>query len=330
MIVSSIRSRKEHALPVPLNKGVSHLVTLSDSLAAVFQDGQVCVWGWDDLAKKRDFSVDTDRVVFLNENQLAAVNLTGKKILSIVEMAGGEKASEMTVGQADQEVWPRLSPDRNVLMLVRRNPPLVDSEFVNYEFMTVNIPRELLGVPVKLSTRYESEKIVDYAVSAGRIAYAVGSRDEIGSIAAMDLNTGKTLYHKDYPDTLEFCSLLLSPDSGTLYAGNRNGFLYKIDASQGNILKKIQLLKEGETRSVTNDFSVLNPAFSGDGKFYVVTINPKVYILRTDSDQVIHTCSPADKLVSKIAFSPDSQFFATSDIRAGYPVKIWKMPPTGQ
>ena len=92
------------------------------------------------------------------------------------------------------------------------------------------------------------------------------------------------------------------------------------------MIKKIQLLEDGETRPVTNDYSVLNLAFSPDGTYYVATINPKAYILRADSDEIIHTFSPADRLVSKIVFSPDNQFLATSDIRAGYPVKIWPMP----
>ena len=92
------------------------------------------------------------------------------------------------------------------------------------------------------------------------------------------------------------------------------------------IIKKIQLLKDGETRAITNDTSVLNMAFSPDGKYFVTTIHPKAYFLKADSDEIFYTCSPADRLVSKIVFSPDNQSFATSDIRAGYAVKVWGMP----
>jgi WD40 repeat protein len=71
---------------------------------------------------------------------------------------------------------------------------------------------------------------------------------------------------------------------------------------------------------------VLNLAFSPDGRFYVATIHPKVYILETATDRIVHQLAPADRLVSKVAFSPDNKFIATSDIRAGYPIKIWKFP----
>jgi WD40 repeat protein len=70
----------------------------------------------------------------------------------------------------------------------------------------------------------------------------------------------------------------------------------------------------------------LNLAFSPDGHYYVATINPKVYVLRIDSDTIVHTCSPADNLISKIAFSPDNRFCASSDIRASKPIKIWRLP----
>ncbi|MHC5083872.1 MAG: WD40 repeat domain-containing protein, partial [Planctomycetota bacterium] len=134
------------------------------------------------------------------------------------------------------------------------------------------------------------------------------------------------LWDRVYEDTKEFCSVTVSPDSQYLLAGNRNGILYKIDSKTGDVIKQIHLLEEGEKRPITNDYSVLNLAFSPDGKFYVATINPPAYILKADSDSLVHKMTVADKLVSRIAFSPDSTMIATSDVRAGYPIKIWKLP----
>jgi WD40 repeat protein len=102
--------------------------------------------------------------------------------------------------------------------------------------------------------------------------------------------------------------------------------LYKINAAAGERIKKIKLLEEGETRPITNDYSVLNLAFSGDGQYFVATITPRAYLLRSDADAVIYTCTPTSNLTSMIAFSPDNRFFATSDIRASKPIKIWPMP----
>ena len=162
------------------------------------------------------------------------------------------------------------------------------------------------------------------------VLYAAGSKQKVGRIAAIDLEKGSDLWDRTYDQMLEFCSIIVSPDNQYLLAGNRDGILYQLNTQTGEIVKKIILLEEGETRPVTNDYSVMNSAFSSDGQYFVATINPKAYLLKAGSDVIIHTCSPADRLVSKIAFSPDNQFFATSDIRQSYPIKIWPMPKDSQ
>ena len=184
----------------------------------------------------------------------------------------------------------------------------------------------MTGIPASLGIQSEKDELIDYAVDAGENLYAVGSTDKIGRIAAVNLENGKILWDKTYDATDEFCSVMVAPDNVYLLAGNRNGILYKLDTKTGEILKEIVLLEEGETRPITNDYSVLNLAFSPDGKDYAATINPKAYLLKAGTDVIFHTSTPADKLVSKIAFSPDDQFFATSDIRQSYPIKIWKIP----
>ena len=177
-----------------------------------------------------------------------------------------------------------------------------------------------------MSVQEGAEDLVDYATGDNGVLYAVGSRENTGRIAAVDLGKGTVLWDSVFEDTKEFCSISVSPDSSFLYVGNRDGVLYKLNAQTGEIIKNIKLLKDGETRPITNDYSVLNTAFSPDGQYFVATIHPMAYILKTDSDKIFYTCKPANRLVSKIAFSPDNRFFATSDIRAGYPVKVWPMP----
>ena len=311
---------------VPDNAGVSVLETNKTSLVGVFQDGRVAVWDWDVMSPQGDsFKVVSDRVILPDAQHLAAINKEGRKNLTLYSLSDGKKQKEIAVGWADQAVRPLISPDKTIVALVRCNA--ADSKgSILCEFLTTDIEKELLGSPVSLSIQQKTEEFVDYAVDNSGTLYAVGSQNNLGRMVAINLANGKTTWDAVFENTKEFCACLTSPDGRVLYAGNLDGMLYKINADDGKIEKKIRLLKEGETRPVTNDYSVLNLAFSPDGQYYVATINPKAYILKTESDQIVHDFSPADRLVSKIAFSPDNKFVATSDIRAGYPIKIWPLP----
>ncbi|MDH4202560.1 MAG: PQQ-binding-like beta-propeller repeat protein [Phycisphaerae bacterium] len=326
MVISTILRDKIVFLGVLDNAGVTVLETIDNSLVCVFQDGRVVLWEWDTLPQQRgDFSANSDRMIILNVGQLATVNKQGKKNLAVYSLPDGQKKKDISVGWADQDIWLRISPDKNVVGLIRRNNPDSTGSAL-YEFLTVDIEKEFLSSPATLSIASQTEDVVDTTVDNNSILYAVGSRKDAGRIAAVDLQQGSVLWDQSYENTKEFCSCVTSPDGTFLFAGNRDGILYKLDAATGRLIQKIQLLEAGETRPITNDYSVLNLAFSPEGQYYVATINPKAYILKTESDEIVYAFSPADRLVSKIAFSPDSKFIATSDIRAGYPIKIWPLP----
>lgn len=326
MFVSTALKEKVLLLDVPDNAGVTVLETVGNSLVGVFQDGQVVAWDWNtSLQQRGNFKAVSDRVIMLDSQHLAAVSKEGKKALTLYSLPSGEKQKDIAIGWQDQDIWPRISSDKQTVALIRRNAP--DSKnSVLYEFLTLNVDTERTGSPVPVSIQQDTEDFVDTAVGDNGVLYAVGSQKDTGRIMAVDLEKCVALWESFFEDAKEFCSVAVSPDSSFLYAGNRDGYLYKISAATGEVLKKIQLLQDGETRPVTNDYSVLNLAFSPDGEYFVATITPRAYILRVDSEKIIHAFSPADRLVSKITFSPDNRFLATSDIRAGYPVKIWPMP----
>ena len=323
MVISTLTREKVISLPVANNAGCSLLETIDGRLAAVFQDGRTCTWDWGTLPQQQgDFKAVSSQAILLDAEHLAAVNEEGKKRLTVYSLPDGAKQKEMAVGWADQQVWLRISPDKKTTALIRRNAP--DSKgSILYEFLTVDVETERTGPSASVSIGPDTEDFVDTAVANNGVLYAAGSQSDTGRIAAADLGTGSILWDRSFENTQEFCSVVVSPDSSIVYAGSRDGILYKINAATGEIIKRIQLLEPGETRPITNDYSVLNMAFSGGGKYFVVTINPKAYFLKADSDEIFYTCSPASRLVSKITFSPDNQSFATSDIRAGYPIKGW-------
>lgn len=330
IIYQNLSGSRMVTLQVQNNKGTSFLETGDNSLICVFQDGKVCRWDWNNLsAPGIQFDGASERAIILSPQQLAAVSLAGKKMLTVYSLISGEKQKEFTVGWEDQEVWPRISFNKKAAALIRKNPVDPSGQAL-YEFLTMDTGKEILGQPVSLSIPEKGESLVDFAITSDHVLCIVGARDKTGRVAAIDLKAGSILWDRVLENTEGFCSVIASPGDQYFLAGNDNGKLYKLDPSTGDIKKEIILLEPGEIRQITNDYSVLNPAFSPDGRYYVVTINPPAYILQADSDTIVQKFSPADKLVSKIAFSPDNQQVATSDIRASYPIKIWKLRGTGQ
>ncbi|MHC4951479.1 MAG: hypothetical protein ACYTEU_10920 [Planctomycetota bacterium] len=326
VIVRDLLREKKVALSVTDNAGVTVLETIDNSLICVFQDGQVTIWDWNKLPQQQGrFQAASAQAVILDAQHIAAVNKEGQKALTVYALPQGQKRKDISVAWEDQDVWLRASPDKITTALIRRNNP--DSKGkVLYEFLTLNIEKEQSDSPILISIQQDIEDFTDYAVGDNRVLYAAGSQRDVGRIAAVDFEKETVLWDRTFDNTKEFCNLMVSSEGSILYAGNRDGILYKIDADNGEMIKKIQLLEEGETRPITNDYSVLNLAFSLDEKYLAATITPKAYLLKTENEEIIFSNITGAKLTSKTAFSPDGQFFATSDVRAGKNIYIHKMP----
>ena len=327
MVISNWRTRKGLSLTVANNKGTSCLQTVDTSLVVVFQDGQVCVWDWKDLSKPcQQFKVFSDRAVFFAGNKLGATVQTaaGSTLLTVYDLSNGKKQREIRVGSTSDEVWPAVSPDRK-LILIARQVSVGGKERFEYEFMRLDLENEILSPPAVVSIAQPAESIVDFAVTDDGRVIAGGIKEGKGRLLALSLDSGRILWERSYDDTKEFCSVFIYPANAAVYAGNRDGALYRVALDTGEMQKKITLLREGETRTVTNDVSVLNLSGDKKGQYIAATITPVSYIIDARSDTLYHRWSTAHRLSSKIVFSPDNQYVATSDIRAGWPIDIWDL-----
>ncbi len=74
------------------------------------------------------------------------------------------------------------------------------------------------------------------------------------------------------------------------------------------------------------DQNVQITQISSDGKVIGSVVTSLVTVWDIQNGKKIFSKGPGHKLVSGIAFSPDSKFLATSDMRQGGKIKIWKLP----
>lgn len=315
MFVIQWQRRLVPRLSVPTNKGIASLFTIKGRLTAVFQDGKTCVWDWNALdIKQADFMAGSGRAIPLADGNLGVISrLADRRLLSIYDLDAGRKIKDLTVGLDEQDIHLRNSRDMTVPTLIRRN---VEKEgTVEYEFAAVNLAAELIRPSILLKIDLKTQTLRDFVVSDGGILFAAGADEKRARLAAIDLNTGQTLWDQTWPHVEELTSLAVSLDGQTVWAGDRAGNLLFVAAGDGQLRSKVSLLKPGETRPVTNDFSVLNLDCSPDGRRLGCAIAPIAYAIDAATGSVTHRFS-GHKVVSKVAFSPDSRKLATSDIRA--------------
>lgn len=315
MFLLEWHKRRIPSLVVVENKGIAELFTLDGRLAAVFQDGLTCAWDWQPPhVKQAEFRVGSGRAIPLRGAQLAALGRMGDRhLLSVYDLDSGRKSNDLTVGWDDQDVHVRVSPDRGVAVVIRRNREHDGRR--EYEFLIVDVGAEILRPAVMQSLAAGVQTLRDFAVSDEGVLYAGGADGGKARLLAVDLNIGQTLWDQSWPLAEEVTSVAVSLDGRTVWAGDRGGNLLTVAAEDGQMHSMVSLLEPGETRPVTNDFSVLNLVVSPDGRRLGCTIAPIAYAVEAESGVVTHRLG-GHKVVSKVAFSPDSRKLATSDLRA--------------
>lgn len=314
-------------LEVPGNAGIGSLLTVDDSLAAVYQDGRTCVWDWDaPTIKQADFTVGSGRAIALQGDLLAAVARMGERyVLSVYEVWTGRRLSDLTVGWGEQDVHLRNCHARTRPTVIRWGPER-DGQVV-YEFALADLDAEVLRPAVVRPAAAERQTLRDFAVSEAGVLYAAGADGGQARLMAVNLDTGRTLWEQVWADTEELTTITVSIDDRTVWAGDRAGSLLKIAAEDGRQLEKVWLLRPGERRPTTNDYSVLNLTASPDGRFLGCTIAPVAYVVDADSGKVVQQFG-GHKVVSKVVFSPDSRRLATADLRADGVILIHTLKQT--
>lgn len=323
-ILSRMFSPAKASLMLPDNAGAPSLHFHETLLAAAFANGAVA--GWDIQAPAKplwQFTAASDRLVMLDDARAAAVAKSGRKDLIVYDVKTGQKLSENPVGLEDQEVWLLQSSDRKVLALARVNPDK-DGRTV-YDLMLVDTVRLLPDIPVSMAVPTAAKRFISFAVSNDKKAIAVGSSDKKGCLAVMDLNTGRILLEKEYPDAQEFTSAAFTPDGMKVFITSRSGYVYGIDAATGE--KKVEwvVLKPGEKNPVTNETRSDSVSVSADGRFVAAVVINIAHVWDVASGEHIFQVGPGHKLTGAIALSPDGSLLATSDVRASGSVRLWQV-----
>jgi WD40 repeat protein len=324
VVLNRVLSPAEAQIYVTDYSGVGDLLTQGQNLIAVFQDGKVAAWDWINPSPEPLWKLSaSDRLVMLDDTRAAAVSKTGRKLFTVYEIKTGDKISETPVGWEDQDIWLLQSPDRKVLALACVNPDK-DGRTL-YEFMSLDPAKGKPDLPVSIDILTAQKRFIAFALSNDKKILAAGSVDKHGWLTVADLNKSKVVLEKEYEQIDEFTSDAFTPDGSQAFLTNRNGSVYGIDTASGEIKSTYTVLKPGQKNPVTNETSSQNIVISNDGKLVAAVVINVVHIWDIQTGNPVFQQAPGHMLTGPIAFSPDNSLLASSDLRAGRVIRIWKI-----
>jgi hypothetical protein len=259
----------------------------------------------------------------LDDSRAAAVSKTGRKLFTVYDLKNGNKISETPVGWEDQDIWLLQSPDKKHLALAAINPE--KDGHTLYEFMAIDPAKGKPDMPVSVDIPTAQKRFIAFALSNDNKILAAGSVGKLGCLTLIDLDKGKAILEKDYEKADEFTSAAFTPAGSLAFLTNRNGSVYGIETASGEIKSTYTVLKPGQKNPVTNETSSQNITISEDGQYVAAVVINVVHVWETAAGNPVFEQAPGHMLTGPIVFSHDNTLLASSDLRAGRVIRIWKI-----
>jgi len=153
----------------------------------------------------------------------------------------------------------------------------------------------------------------------GDFVAIAGEKNKLGWLALIELKQKQKLWEKTLPDSTPFLSVAFSPENESIYAGDSSSTLYKLDYS-GKVINRLR----PPTAKKQSTAPVQNIAISSDGRFIAANFADNVNVWERESGKNIFSRHPGHKITSGVVLSPDGRFLATSDMRQGGTIRIWR------
>lgn len=318
-LVANWRSALVGEVRFPLNSGVAYLSAIANRLVAVCHDGKVYVWDWDNLsANSRTFDAQSDQAILLASGRIASVRQSNASKIVVTELNDGKVYREIPVSAEGKQS--RLTANRNggivAIMLAKAGG--------GQEVALVDCNTGLIRPVVELAET-AADRIMGLSVSDdGGLVVLAGEKNGQGYVFLVNVEQKRVVWAQKLPDLQKVRNAVFSTDSKVIYIRGTDSSVQILNAEDGSIIKKLMPLKEN--KSTAGDQNVQTLTTSADGRFVAASITGTVYVWDCKTQKLVFSKGPGHKLVSSMAFSPDSKFLATSDTRQGGTIKIWRIP----
>ena len=325
MFIANRLSTRQEEIQVPFNNGFESLNTYGDCLAAVTFDDLIYVWDWNDLKQNcRTTRVLSDEAVLLNSQFVASVQKENPRTIVVKNIETGKVNQEIFLDSEMNKANLSINGDQKTVVLMLRQTKESKGS-INCQFRSYRVDFNNLVFMNEAAFNYPVGSKASLTVSDdGKLAAVCGASASGCWIALCDIKEKKTVWEKKLPEPELFFNCVFSPDSKAIDTRGSDCTVYQFDAASGEITRR--LLAAKANKITIKDQNIQSVKVSSDGRLIGAVVFRMVYVWDSKSGELLFSKSPAHKLVSAIAFSSDSRFLATCDLRQGGTIKVWRMP----
>lgn len=326
MFIANRKSVLVEKIRFPFNNGVAALSTYENFLVAVSLDDKIYVWDWNGLSGKPQVgSVQSYQAALLKSDMVISLRQGNSKALVATNLKGDKKYREIPIASNDGNAYLGVNRDGSIVALLLAENQDNERVRTSYEILTVDIDAGKFYSVVEIIEDTGESQLRDLAVSDdGAFVVLFGEKNGCGWMLLVNLKQRRAVWEKQVPELGLFFDAAFSTDSKVIYARGSDSTLHKIEMASGRILERLLPLKEN--KSTLKSQHAQTVAISPDGRFVAATVFATAYVWYCETGEEIFSQRPDHKLVSSLAFSPDSRFLATSDMRQGGMIGIWRIP----
>ena len=325
MLIANQSKDVEVVLEMPFNEGIRSLSTHKNNLMAVASDGKTFLWDWDKLDQKPETGSMASEQAYLLDPDVVALIKQGRSTSLVVSNFQGDKIKKSILLD---------SKGSHVFLIVNRNQSALaaitaknsDSESrVDYQFLNIDLEREKTSKITDITDKAGDIQLADFAVSDdGYLLAGAGGKDHRARLVLVDIRQKRMLWDKTYDNPDRFGSVIFSFDSKTVFAGGGDGAVYWFRVSDGKLVDQFRF--KGEPQIAHKTSCTQHMTISHDSSLLAFVYGFRMYIFDCKTKKEIFSRGPGHKLPGPLAFSPDSEFIATSDLRQGGKINIWPVP----
>jgi len=312
-------------LRFPLNNGVAELSSNNDSITAVCQDGKFYVWEWSKLAKKPQvLTLDSDQAFLTNAGLVVSLKRFQPNAIVITDIHN-QQHKDIPLKPDISHTLMGASRDKNYIVASLSRLVGNNSSTENYQLVTVdpNLGRVETIAEINPSSATRLSKL---AVSDdGSLALMTGEQDKKGWIVLVDVKNRKVVWEKHVTDVDRFHSGVFSPNGNLIYVRGSDSDVWKIETLSGKITGRLKPLIENQ-KSTVSSMSTQDMAISSDGLVVASIVHMTLYMWDTQTGKIIAHLSTGHKVINGLVLSPDERFAATSAMRQGDTIRIWRVP----
>lgn len=325
MILSRLNSPLVCELRFPLNNGVATLSSNSDSIAAACQDGKFYVWEWSKPAQKPQvLTLDSDQAFVTNSGLVISLKRLRPNAIVITDIRN-QQHKDISLKTDINRTLIGASRDKNYVVASLSRLVGNNGSTENYQLVTVdpNLGRVETVAEINPSS---ATRLFKLAVSDdGSLALMAGEQDKKGWIVLVDVKNRKVIWEKQVTDVEKFHSGAFSPDGSLIYARGSDCNVWKIETLSGKITGYLKP-SFGDKKSSARENAVQEVAVSPNGRIVGSIVFRALYMWDTQTGKIIFNLAPGHKIESGLIFSQDGRFAATSALRQGGTIRIWRVP----